>query len=210
MKGLNVKKIAALAAGAVFLGSAVAGAALMSDLAPNTTLVNDNGVPQVTVLIPEAGAASDGVAGARIASKIAYEAYTTKTYTADFSGTPQCEATGEGGETTTTCAVEGQSVTLQIEAPGVAGIYEFSPLIYDVFDKEIGNRDGSKPASTDTYDGDDDEEEEDAWQAVHQVAGGVVDVGLEDVVEEGGEELLHLGLEGLEGYLWEAGPYLGV
>ena len=159
MKGLNVKKIAALAAGAVFLGSAVAGAALMSDLAPNTTLVNDNGVPQVTVLIPEAGAASDGVAGARIAAKIAYEAYTTKTYTADFSGTPQCEATGEGGETTTTCAVEGQSVTLQIEAPGVAGIYEFSPLIYDVFDKEIGNRDGSKPASTDTYDGDDDEED---------------------------------------------------
>ena len=137
MKGLNVKKIAALAAGALFLGSAAVTAGLTYH---DTELISDSGVPQVSVVVGENAAASDGVAAARIASFLASKAYKTTHYTADVTGEGQCTSTGgeEGGTTTGQCT--DMSVTLKITSPGITGVTTFRTLINDYIDKELGNR----------------------------------------------------------------------
>ena len=138
MKGLNVKKIAALAAGALFLGSAAVTAGLTYD---DTELISDSGVPQVSVIVGEDAAASDGVAAARIASFLASKAYKTTHYTADVTGEPLCTPTGgeEGGTTTGQCT--DMSVTLKITSPGITGAYSWDTAIYDIFDLDPQDRD---------------------------------------------------------------------
>jgi len=151
VKGLNVKKIAALAIGALFVGSAAVSASKL--MYEDTTLVNDNGVPQVSVLIPGASAAAmtDGVAGARIASKLAAESYKEVLYTAELSGTAVCGADdGVAGA----CPVTDKSVSMTITSPGITGVYTVETAIYDIFDEEVGNRAGNLGTPTDAYDGD--------------------------------------------------------
>jgi hypothetical protein len=147
MKGLNVRKIAAFA-GATLLGlSAVAVAELVYG---NTQLVDQNGQPTVKVYVGSKAAASDGVAAANIAAKIANEAYKGTTLTAKLSGTPTCTV-GTGTSGTGTCQVveSSKKVTLAVTVPGqVAGKYNFYTLITDSLDKTPENRVYAGPDDT--------------------------------------------------------------
>jgi len=149
MKGLNVRKIAAFA-GATLLGlSAVAVAELVYG---NTQLVDQNGQPTVKIYVGSKAAASDGVAAANIAAKIANEAYKGTTLTAKLSGTPTCTVGNETSGTGTCQVVESsKKVTLAVTVPGqVAGKYNFYTLITDSLDKTPENR--VYGGSDDTYD----------------------------------------------------------
>ncbi len=153
MKGINAKKLVALAAGAVLLGSSVVAANVMYQ---NTELVNDNGVPTVKIVVGSAAQVSDGVAAANIASAIANMAYKSSTLSAKVMGDATCTAGGSGSGAGT-CEVSNKKVTLDIEVPGVLGnAYQFKTLITDTLDKTLGNRINSLSednyTSTDTSD----------------------------------------------------------
>lgn len=148
MKGINLKKIGAIVAGATILASSVTFAGLMFE---NTELVNANGVPIVKVVLGDKAAASDGVVASAIAAKIASSAYMKKTLTAAVASDATCNTaaatSGTGG-----CAVTNKKVTLEVTVPGATntGVHEFSTLIADYIDRELGNRNNSQ-ASIDTY-----------------------------------------------------------
>lgn len=141
MKGINLKKIGAIVAGATILASSVAFAGLMYG---NTVLVDDNGQPVAKVVLGGTAAPSDGVVAAAIAAKIASAAYKKTTLTAavpsDATGT--CGATGAG-----TCAISNEKVTLEVTVPGGTseGVHEFSTLIGDYIDKKLKNRENTNP-----------------------------------------------------------------
>ncbi len=142
MKGVNLKKIGAIVAGATILASSVAFAGLMFD---NTALVDDNGQPVAKVVLGSKAAPSDGAVAAAIAAKIAGAAYKKVTYTAavpnDATGT--CTAGASNG----TCAVSDEKVTLEVTVPGAtnAGVHEFATLIGDYIDKRLQNRVNTNP-----------------------------------------------------------------
>lgn len=138
MKGINAKRIAALAAGAVLLGSSVVAANVMYQ---NTELVNDNGQPTVKIVVGSNAQISDGVAAANIAAAIANQAYKSSTLSASLSGQPTCSAGATSGTGAGTCEVTDKKVTLEIEVPGVMGnAYQFKTLITDTIDKTLANR----------------------------------------------------------------------
>ena len=93
MKGLSIKKLAAVAAGAALIGTAVAPVAMALQGGPlvKSDLFNDNGTPKASVILGSGALPSDGVWGGNIAAAIAEQARTYKSV--DVSG----EA-GEGGE----------------------------------------------------------------------------------------------------------------
>ncbi len=139
MKGLNVKRIAALAAGAAILGAtlAYAGAVTYS----NTPIISADGAPQVKVVVGTNAAASDGVAAANIAALIGNLAFKSQTITPTVGGLTNlgCTVSGAGG--TGTCAVSNQKVTLDVTVPGtVGGVYPFNIYINDWIDKKLENR----------------------------------------------------------------------
>lgn len=139
MKGLNVKRIAALAVGAAILGAtlAYAGAVTYS----NTQIITADGTPNVKVVVGANAAASDGVAAANIAALIGNLAFTSQQVTATVGGTAGlgCTVTGAGG--TGTCAVSNQQVTLDVTVPGtVGGVAPFNTYINDWVDKKLENR----------------------------------------------------------------------
>ena len=149
MKGLNVKRIAALAAGAAILGAtlATAGAVTYS----NTQIISAEGVPQVKVVVGANAAASDGVAAANIAALIGNLAFKSQDVTATVAGSANlgCTVTGAGGAGT--CAVSNEKVTLDVTIPGtVGGVYPFNTLINDWVDKKLQNR--IKSGGDDRYD----------------------------------------------------------
>ncbi len=77
MKGFNVKKLAAIATGAVLLGTAIA--PLVS--ATNVTkedIYNKDGSPKVNIVVGSEAAVSDAVWAGNLAAKIAEKAYTTQ------------------------------------------------------------------------------------------------------------------------------------
>jgi len=138
MKSLNTKKIAALAAGATLLGSALLGAGAVSF--GNTELINANGVPVAKVVVGAAAKASDGVAAANIAAVLGNMAFKSTTVTASPVGLDglTCAAGGAG-----TCDVLSKSVTLEVTTPaGVlpAGAYGFETYISDYIDLATKNR----------------------------------------------------------------------
>jgi len=143
MKGINVRKIAAVA-GAITLGlSAVAFADVVYG---NSQLVDQNGQPTVKIYVGSSAAISDGIAAANIAAKIANEAYKSSTLTAQVSGTPTCTV-GSGTSGSGTCSIveSSKKVTLAVTVPGtVAGAYTFDTLISDYIDKTLENRNGSR------------------------------------------------------------------
>ncbi|MBI4044322.1 MAG: S-layer protein [Candidatus Diapherotrites archaeon] len=95
MKGLNIKKLAAIAAGGALLATAVAPIVSALDLT-KTDVFNDAGSPIVKVVVGSSSAPSDGVWAGNIAAAIANKARTYKTV--DVGGAP-----GEGaGEATVT------------------------------------------------------------------------------------------------------------
>ncbi|MEM3555863.1 MAG: S-layer protein [Candidatus Micrarchaeia archaeon] len=139
MKGLNVKRIAALAAGAAILGAtlATAGAVTYS----NTPIISAEGVPQVKIVVGERAAASDGVAAANIAAVIGNLAFKSQEVTATVSGAANLGCTVTGGAGAGTCAVTNEKVTLEVTVPGtVGGVYPFNTYINDWVDKKLQNR----------------------------------------------------------------------
>ncbi|NYZ76124.1 S-layer protein [Candidatus Micrarchaeota archaeon] len=139
MKGLNVKRIAALAAGAAILGAtlAYAGAVTYS----NTPIISAEGAPQVKVVVGANAAASDGVAAANIAALIGNLAFKSQAITATVGGTANlgCTVSGAGGAGT--CAVSNQKVTLDVTVPGtIGGVNTFNLYINDWIDKKLENR----------------------------------------------------------------------
>ncbi len=140
---VNLKKIGAIVAGAAILASSVSFAGLMFG---STTLVDSNGAPVVKVVVGANAAASDGVAAALIASKIASAAYSTSTLTAAVSGTANCGGSMSNGTATTgagSCTVSDQTATLAITVPGsvTSGTYTINNLIGDYLNRELDDRD---------------------------------------------------------------------
>ncbi|VVB66752.1 Uncharacterised protein [Candidatus Gugararchaeum adminiculabundum] len=143
MKKISVKKIAALAAGAVMLGASVVGAAYWQDV----PITNDAGAPQVKVVVGANAAASDGVAAANIAARIGNLAFKSgSTYTAVAKGLDgvscqKVEGTSTGGSVTCTPTISNEQVQLDVTLPGVVtGAYNFKPSINDYIDKKLNNR----------------------------------------------------------------------
>jgi len=136
MKGINLKKIGAIVAGAAILASSVAFAGAV--FYGNTPLVTDSGQPIVKVVVGHNAAATDGVAAANIAAYLAHEAYKTDTYTAAVDDTA-CVATNNTGS----CVISDKSVTLEVTVPGttVSGTYTLNNLIGDKFDRTLMDRD---------------------------------------------------------------------
>ncbi|MEW6528757.1 MAG: S-layer protein [Candidatus Micrarchaeota archaeon] len=137
MKGINLKKIGAIVAGATILASSVAFAGLMFE---NTELVNANGAPLAKVVIGANAAASDGVVASTIAAKLASSAYVKKTYTAAVANDATCDTNATSGAGK--CTVTDEKVVLEVTVPGATntGVHEFSTLIADYIDREPGNR----------------------------------------------------------------------
>ncbi|MDD5023203.1 MAG: S-layer protein, partial [Candidatus ainarchaeum sp.] len=140
MKGINLKRIGAVVAGAAILASSVAFAGPL--YYEDTALVTETGQPVVKVVVGAGASASDGVAAANIAAHLAKSAYKSDTYTA-VAGDVTCTA-AEGS----TCTVTDKSVTLQVTVPGVgvAGTYVVSNLIGDYFDRTLTDRDQASAA----------------------------------------------------------------
>ena len=140
MKGLNVKRIAALAAGAAILGATLAAAGAVTY--SNTPIISAEGVPQVKIVVGAKAAASDGVAAANIAALIGNLAFKSQEVTATVSGAANLGCTVSGGTGGTgTCAVSNEKVTLEVTVPGtVGGVYPFNTYINDWVDKKLENR----------------------------------------------------------------------
>ncbi|MBS3069321.1 S-layer protein [Candidatus Micrarchaeota archaeon] len=138
MKGVNVKKIAALAGVALLAGAGIAAADVVYG---STQLVDQNGQPTVKIVVGSMAQVSDGVAAANIAAVIANNAYMTSTLSASVPNDAcsvggSTNATGEG-----TCAISNKKVTLSVSMPGaIAGAYQFNTLITDTIDKTLANR----------------------------------------------------------------------
>ncbi len=148
MKGINVKKIAALAGTGILLGASLGFADVVYG---DTQVVDQNGQPTVKVYVGSAAAISDGVAAANIAAKIANEAYMSSTLTASVSGDPTCTVGSDVGGTGTCELVESsKTVTLEVTLPGsIAGTHQFKTLITDTVDRTLQNRNATR--SEDNY-----------------------------------------------------------
>jgi len=139
LKGLNVKRIAALAAGAAILGATLASAGAVTY--SNTQIISAEGAPQAKIVVGEKAAASDGVAAANIAALIGNLAFKSQDITATVSGTANIGCTVTGGTGAGTCAVSNEKVTLEVTVPGtVGGVYPFNTYINDWVDKKLENR----------------------------------------------------------------------
>ncbi|MCX8175024.1 MAG: S-layer protein [Candidatus Micrarchaeota archaeon] len=144
MKGINVRKIAAIAGAGILAFGAIAAADVVYG---STQLVDQNGQPTVKIYVGSKAAVSDGVAAANIAAKIANEAYKSSTLTASLSGTPTCTV-GAGVSGTGTCSIieSSKKVTLEVTLPGtIAGTHTFKTLITDTIDRMLQNRVSTTP-----------------------------------------------------------------
>lgn len=137
MKGVNVKKIAALAGVALLAGAGMAAADVVYG---STQLVDQNGQPTVKIVVGSMGQISDGVAAANIAGAIANQAYKSSTLTASVP-TDACSVGAATGTGAGTCQISNKKVTLSVNMPGgIAGAYQFNTLITDTIDKTLENR----------------------------------------------------------------------
>ncbi len=145
MKGLNVKRIAALAAGAALLGASFA----VADVTYlNKQIVNQNGQPVVKVVVGANAASSDGVAAANVAAIVGNLAYRSRTITAQTQGSATCSVTSGSGSGT--CPVSNKKATLEVTVPGtVVGAFGFKTFITDYIDRDLENRNNT--AASDTY-----------------------------------------------------------
>ncbi|MCX6778586.1 MAG: S-layer protein [Candidatus Micrarchaeota archaeon] len=136
MKGLNVKKMAALVAGAAILGASLA----VADLTYGSTqIVNQNGQPVAKVVVGASAKASDGVVAANIAAKIGNSAYKSETLTATLQGKATCTVTGGAGSGA--CPISNEKVYLDVTLPGVvSGSAQFKTYVNDYVDKYLEDR----------------------------------------------------------------------
>ena len=123
MKSLNVKRIAAVAAGAAMLGAAFATAVTVDSEGVGNFKFFNNGEPGVKVVVGSAAMASDAVAAANIAAMLGNLAYTTAQVNAPASTGVQLEVTAPTSG--------GAGVT--------AGAYGFESFVNDNVDASAEN-----------------------------------------------------------------------
>lgn len=147
MKSINVKRIAALTAGAVLLGASLVAAASITY--GNTVIINDQGKPVVKIVVGAGAKASDGVAAANIAAVIGNLAHVSQTVSAKLVGDPTCTVSGTG---TGACAVTDKKVTLEITSPGgtISGGYGFKTYMYGYVDSDVRTDDDQKGGAGET------------------------------------------------------------
>jgi len=145
---MDVKKIGAIVAGAAILASSVAFAGLYYE---GVELVNDNGEPQVTIVVGENAAAKDGVAAAMIAAAIANKAYKDVELTAEVVGEATCVETNNTA--TADCEIKDKTVTLEVTLPGLGdSAVEWGLLIAEKGDMDLGDRDNNNDGYDKTND----------------------------------------------------------
>src|SRR3989344_4741908 len=122
MKGLSIKKLAAIAAGAALVGTAVAPVAMALQGGPlvKSDLYNDNGTPKASVILGSGAQPTDGIWGGNIAAAIAKQA--GQYLPVDVSG----EA-GEGGAG----SVDVSDVSVDLVIGGKT-VYKTGSKSYDV------------------------------------------------------------------------------
>lgn len=160
MKGINLKKIGAIVAGATILASSVAFAGGL--MYQNTELVNENGEPLAKVIVGTGSQAVDGVVAAAISNKMANEAYKSATLTAEVVGEATCTG-GAEGEGTCDIVEGSETVTLEVTVPGagIEGVHEFTTAIGDYVDRKLENRYTDGADSDEAYTVYDDFDDED-------------------------------------------------
>ena len=85
MKGLNVKKLAAIATGAALLGTAIAPIVSATN-ATKDDIYNSNGSPKVNIVVGSEAALSDAVWAGNLAAKIAEKAATSRSVSVSATG----------------------------------------------------------------------------------------------------------------------------
>ncbi|MBD3397724.1 hypothetical protein GF412_01175, partial [Candidatus Micrarchaeota archaeon] len=160
VKGINLKKIGAIVAGATILASSVAFAGGL--MYQNTELVNENGEPLAKVIVGAGSQAVDGVVAAAISNKMANEAYKSTTLTAEVVGEATCTG-GAEGEGTCDIVEGSETVTLEVTVPGagIEGVHTFTTAIGDYVDRELKNRYTNGTDSDEAYTVYDDFDDED-------------------------------------------------
>ncbi len=132
MKSLNVKRIAAVAAG-LLVGIAVASQGVTYG---NIPIISSAGQPVVQIVVGSSAAPSDGVVAANIAAVIGSLAHTSSNITATVSGRSGVSCV----VTTPTCTLTNQQVWLGEKGLVVpTGSYSFSALIGSVLNGGVLN-----------------------------------------------------------------------
>ncbi|MCX8158231.1 MAG: S-layer protein [Candidatus Diapherotrites archaeon] len=131
MKGMSVKKIAAIAAGAALVGSALA--PFVSAIG-KSDVINDNGTPKVKVVVGSAAQITDAVWAGNIAAKIASLAYSEQTVTCS------------GSAASATCQLTNPSATVDLT---VGGRSTFSLEDTKVFRTTLDSSTGSSAVEVD-------------------------------------------------------------
>ncbi|VVB99217.1 Uncharacterised protein [uncultured archaeon] len=108
MKGINVKKLAAIATGAALLGSAVA-PIVYAAVIQKTDIYNDDGTPKVNIVVGAKAALSDAVWAGNLAAKIAEKAAVQKDVTV---------AAGSGTGGTATGSIDLNGLTVDVTVGG--------------------------------------------------------------------------------------------
>ncbi|MFH1107137.1 MAG: S-layer protein, partial [Candidatus Micrarchaeota archaeon] len=124
---MNVKRIAAVAAGAAMLASSFA-AAVQVDSGLGSFQFLTNGEPAVKVVVGSRAAASDAVAAGNIAAMLGNLAYKEQPVTVLGTDTLSC-AGGTGG-TGAACDLTNKKVTLTVTTPGINPASAFAMQTY--------------------------------------------------------------------------------
>ena len=139
MKSIDVKKIAAITAGAALLGASILAAAPVT--VDNIDVISAQGQPTVQIVVGKSAAASDGVAAANIAAVIGSLSYASKKVSAKLVGSPTCSATAGAG--TGACSIQSgtEKVALDVYTPGgtIAGAYAIRTYMYGFIDDDTSD-----------------------------------------------------------------------
>ena len=144
MKSINVKKIAAAAAGAAMLGAAAVGAVSVDEAGVSAFPWFSNGTPNVVLVVGSRAAPSDAVAAANVAAMIGNLAYTSGA-AVEITGTDLLTCTGGTSGSSTT--------TLTVETPGVnpALAYQIKSYVEDHVDDQADNVRGTTTTLMTTF-----------------------------------------------------------
>lgn len=135
MKSINVKRIAAVVAGAALLGAGLAFAGPITF--QSIPIINNSGQPQVQVVLGSGAKPSDGIAAANIAAAIANLAYASVPVTASVNMT-QAKAVLHPVVTSSSYVLSNQQVYLNESSSAyVSGTYTFQALIGSVINRAI-------------------------------------------------------------------------
>ena len=134
MKSANVKKIAAVVAGATLLGVGLAFAGSVSF--QNIPIISNSGQPVVQIVVGSGAKPSDGVAAANIAAAIGNLAYTSVPVTASVNATQAAKVLGASPSQ---YSLSNQAVYINSTSvsTGPSGTYSFQALIGSVLNRAV-------------------------------------------------------------------------